>query len=107
MADKLCVCEFAIPNNYNNGSPIPMEKMHMIQTAIRRQFGGITNLGVRTGIWEEQTEDSTWLRVYVAEHQVAALRAVVIEIGKELGQKAMAFETRPDSAEILDTEEGA
>jgi hypothetical protein len=102
-----CPCRFRLPLNYNDGREVEAEVLLEIFRALARQFGGYTPLGTAESGWEQQggPEPTMGVEVAVLPSRVAELEAVVVAIGKQLGQKQMYFDAPPPSVRFLDTEQ--
>lgn len=97
-----CACRFLLPVNYNDGSPVEPEIFIEIKMALDRQFGGFRIVAPSEGSWHGQVEATHEIEVSVEPEEVPALRRLVIEIGRRLGQKAMYFDAPPPTVEIID-----
>lgn len=99
-------CRFLIPVCYNDGQPVEPEVFIEIKRALDRQFGGYRIIAPQEGSWHGQIEDTHEIEVVVLPKRISELRALVIAIGKRLGQKAMYFDAPAPSTEIIDVETG-
>jgi hypothetical protein len=95
-----------IPTHRNDGAKISTAARRDILRQVRDAFGGYTLEGPFQGAWvaddgKVYEETSYRLEVIIAPGQLQAARALVISIGKQLGQRAMYFEVR-ESGEIID-----
>jgi hypothetical protein len=99
-------CRFLVPVCYNNGSLIEPEKIIAIKSALDRKFGGYRIVAPQEGSWHGQVELTHEFEVDINPRRVSELRELVLQIGRELGQKAMYFDAPPPSVEILDTKTG-
>jgi hypothetical protein len=109
----LCPCEFQLVLVYNPepgetvGKEIEAEVLEVIYNELNTRFGAWTPLaptGKRGGQWEGQAEPSIRIEVAVPPDRVQEVRQYVIEIGEQLGQKAMYFKAGPPCVEIIDIE---
>ena len=97
-----------IPERLNDGTPIPDDQLLELFWRVA-DFGGGANIdrGV-TGLYrmrsgQRQDEPVARLTVVMEESDVPAARAVVHEIGRELGQEQMFFRAVPaEGTEIFD-----
>jgi hypothetical protein len=103
---KKCKCRFLVPVADNDGNEFPPELMLKIRMALDRQFGGCRFNSPSKGSWKGQVEYVHEVEVAVLEKRIPALRSLVLEIGKDLGQKAMYFEAGPPTIEIINVETG-
>ena len=101
----LCPCQFLVPVNYNDGTPVSPETIVAIAVVLNRQFGGYTKMGRNEGCWEGQIEEVIPYEVCVREEEIPSLKEVVMAIGKLLGQKKMYFKQGPPSVDLMDTSE--
>jgi len=105
--------EFAtlIPIQLNDGTPLTEAQLGDIVTRLAFQFGGCTVVGNVSGHWIDSRDGkhyqdaSIMIRVVCDRSRYEEARNVVIEIGRELNQKAMYFEVRYfDGIEFIDLE---
>lgn len=105
---RKCRCRFLLPLAYNDGKPIAPSLFMKFKGEITRQFGAyriVTECS--EGSWQGQVEGVMEIEVAVTPKRIPQLRALVIEIGKELGQKCMYFDApQVPTVEIIDTETG-
>ncbi len=100
-------CRFLIPLALNDDTPVSVETFMKIKRALDVQFGGYrVTAECMEGSWQGQVENCMEIEVCVIKKRVPELRQVVLAIGKELGQLAMYFDSRPPTVEILDVETG-
>jgi hypothetical protein len=100
-------CRFLVPTHYNDGRPVEPEKMLLIKKVLDKQFGGARFIQPSEGFWQGQVENMHEIEVAVVPKRIPELRAIVIQIGRDLGQKAMYFDAPPvPSVEIIDVESG-
>ena len=98
-----------IPTYRNDGSQVDEFEMHGIIRRFWNQFGGATIEGIVEGHWVDSQsgqhfqDASKKLFVVVTDDRVDEVEALVIEIGKQLGQLAMYFEVTAADIRILDT----
>jgi hypothetical protein len=97
-------CRFLIPVNYNDGRPIEAEKIVEIKIRLESAFGAFRWNEPQEGSWRGQVEFTHEVEIAINPRRVPELRALVCQIGRELGQKAMYFDASPPSVEIIDTE---
>jgi hypothetical protein len=98
-----------IPTHRNDGAKISAAARRDILRQVRDAFGGYTLEGPFQGAWvaddgKVYEETSYRLEVIIEPGQLQVARALVISIGKQLGQRAMYFEVR-EGGEIIDIEE--
>jgi hypothetical protein len=101
-------CRFLIPLAYNSGKLIEPKKFMEIKRKLDMEFGAYRVIDEeQEGSWQGQVENVMELEVAVYKKRIPALKKVVLEIGKDLGQLAMYFKvpSEPDVL-ILDTETG-
>ncbi len=101
-----CPCRFLVPTHYNDGRPVEPEKILLIKKVLDRKFGGCRFILPSEGYWKGQVENTHEIEVAVLQKRIPELRAVVIEIGRDLGQQAMYFDAPAPSVEIIDTKTG-
>ena len=96
-----------IPTHFNDGSPVAQSLMNSILVDIHTTFGGYTLEGPAQGAWVDDDgnvyqETSFRLEVACQRGRYLECRDKVIEIGRQLKQKAMYFEVRyVDGVEII------
>src|SRR5262245_726155 len=95
-----------IPTHRNDGSKISRAERRSILTLIRDTFGGYTLEGPFQGSWVADDgrvyeETSYRLEVLVHADRVSEARGLFIQVGKQLGQRAIYFEVR-ETGEIID-----
>ena len=95
-----------MPTHHNNGAQSSAVARREILRQVRDSFGGYTLEGPFQGAWvaDDGTvyeETSYRLEVLIEPGQLQVARALVISIGKQLGQRAMYFEVRA-GGEIID-----
>jgi hypothetical protein len=96
-----------IPTHLNDGTPVAEAALQEIVTRLAVLFGGVSTSGPVSGIWfdgDVQHDDETIMVWCVCEiDRYNEARDAVIEIGRELGQKAMYFEVRDfDGVQIIE-----
>jgi hypothetical protein len=98
-----------IPTRFNDGKRVPKKQQRSIIDRFVARFGGCTNEGLAQGHWIDRADGTLYRdeleRVSVTCDRVMLddARATVIEIGVELGQRAMYFEVRDyDGVQILE-----
>jgi hypothetical protein len=94
-----------LPLQYNDGRELEPEVLIGIFQALTRQFSGYTPLGTSDSSWGPQggTERTMGIEVAVLPERVAEMEAVVVAIGKKLGQKQMYFDAPPPSVKFFET----
>ena len=97
-----------IPTHRNNGTKISRRELRQILAKIRIEFNGYSLEGPSDGAWvssdgEIYEEKSYKLEVVVAHARMSELREAFVNIGKQLGQRAIFFEAR-EGGEIIDLE---
>jgi hypothetical protein len=97
-----------IPTHRNDGSTVSRRERRTILTRVRDAFGGYTLEGPFHGAWvgddgQVYEETSFRLEVLVAPERISEARELFMEVGKQLGQRAIYFEVR-DAGEIIDLE---
>ena len=95
-----------IPTHRNNGAKITQRERRAILNLVRDQFRGYTLEGPFQGAWvaddgRTYEETSYRLEVLVPAERLSEARALFIQIGRQLGQRAIYFEVR-DEGEIID-----
>jgi hypothetical protein len=101
-------CRFLIPLAYNDGKLIEPAKFIEIKRRIDMEFGAYRVIDAeQEGSWQGQVENVMEIEVAVYKKRIPALKQAVLEIGRNLGQRAMYFKvpSEPD-VQILDTETG-
>ena len=102
MSDEILYpCVFLVPLAYNDAKPVEKSKIHQISKVIDRQFGGFRILATELGSWMGQEERMMPIRVVVPKERIDELKVVVVEIGRDLGQKQMYFEVGYPGVELL------
>ena len=97
-----------IPTHRNDGSKVGRRELRSILNRICDAFGGYALEGPFQGAWDADDgkryeETSYRLEVIVAPEDAKAARELFMEIGLQLGQRAIYFEVR-DGGEIIDLE---
>ena len=97
-----------IPTHRNDKSKISRREQRAILTRVRDAFGGDTLEGPFAGAWIADDggvyeETSYRLEVLVPPERINEVRELFMDIGRQLGQKAIYFEVR-DGGEIIDLE---
>jgi hypothetical protein len=89
-----------IPLQYNDGRPVPAEKMDRIIDELVRRFEGCSDEGITKGQWLDPAgarvyRDESWRISIVCDNsRLMEAREAVMKIGRELRQLAMYFEVR-------------
>jgi hypothetical protein len=98
-----------IPTRFNDGKPVPKRQQRAIIDRLVRRFGGCTEEGLAKGQWIDPAKGVLYrdecerVSVVCDRIQLDEARATIIEIGAELGQRAMYFEVRDyDGVQILE-----
>ena len=99
--ERLYPCVFLLPLAYNDKNQVEKSKIRQIRKALDRQFGGFRILATELGSWMGQEEPMMPIRVAVPKERIDELRAVVVMIGRDLGQKQMYFEVGHPGVEML------
>ena len=99
-------CVVLIPLARNDGMPVGPVELRGILNRLLTEFGGYTVAGEVEGGWRSPTgvahrERNTQVWVAVEPRQVAKLRRLVREIGRQLGQESMYLEITGGKVEIL------
>ncbi len=94
-----------IPTHRNDGAKIRVTERREILRQVRDAFGGYALEGPFQGAWvaddgKVYEETSYRLEVIIDPGQLQVARQLVIDIGKQLGQRAMYFEVR-EGGEII------
>jgi hypothetical protein len=97
-----------IPTPRNDGSKISTRERRATLTLVRDRFDGYTLEGPFQGSWVADDgrvyeETSYRLEVVLPPEQVSEARELFMQIGKQLGQRAIYFEVR-EGGEIIDLE---
>jgi hypothetical protein len=97
-----------IPTARNDGRRVSRRELRAILRRLQRQFGGYTMSGEEEGEWTDESSGQVYadhtIRVTVACDRGRMREAMdaVLEIGRQLGQKAMWFDVHgADGADIL------
>jgi len=95
-----------VPTHRNDGTKISHRERRSILSLVRDTFGGYTLEGPFLGAWVTDDgrvyeETSYRLEVIVPLERVSEARDLFLRIGRQLGQRAIYFETR-DAGEIID-----
>jgi hypothetical protein len=95
-----------IPTHRNDGSKIGQRERRAILSRIRDNFGGYSLEGPFQGVWvadDGQTYEETSYRreVVVPAERVKEARELFMDIGRQLGQRAIYFEVR-EGGETID-----
>jgi hypothetical protein len=96
----------ASPPHRNDGSKISQRERRSVLARVGDAFQGYTLEGRFQGIWvaddrEEYEKTSYRLEVVVPPERVSEARKLFIQIGQQLGQRAIYFEVR-EGGEIID-----
>jgi hypothetical protein len=97
-----------IPTHRNDGSKVSTAERQRILKRVREKFRGYSLEGPFPGAWvaasgEVFEEASYKLEVVISRKEVGKARAHFMEIGRQLGQRAIYFELR-EGGEIIDLE---
>lgn len=97
-----------IPTHRNDGTKITNRERRKLLNLVRDQFGGYTLEGPFQGAWvaddgRTYEETSYRLEVLVPAERVSEVRELFMQMGRQLGQRAIYFEVR-DEGEIIDLE---
>jgi hypothetical protein len=99
---------FYLPTTRNDGRRVPRREVRAILRRFRRQFGGYTAGGDQVGEWTDESTGQVYadhtIRVTVACDRGRMREAMdaVLEVGRQLGQKAMWFDVHgADGVDIL------
>ena len=97
-----------MPTHRNNGLKISVTERRDLLRLVRDSFGGYSLEGPFQGSWvaddgKVYEETSYRLEMIIEPGQLQEARELVIQIGRQLGQRAMYFEVR-EGGEIIDTE---
>jgi hypothetical protein len=97
-----------IPTHRNDGSKISIRERRAVLSIVRDRFRGYTVEGPFQGVWvaddgRAYEETSYRLEVVVPPERVLGARELFMDIGRQLGQRAIYFEVR-DEGEIIDLE---
>ncbi|HWL10362.1 MAG TPA: hypothetical protein VNQ76_18300 [Planctomicrobium sp.] len=100
-----------IPTTFNDGTPIAADYVSNKAREFAILFGGSTVEGTMQGTWIDTTDGQIYLDEVVAisvvceNDQIEEARQAVIQIGRDLKQKAMFFEVRYyDGVQIIPIE---
>jgi hypothetical protein len=104
---RLSPCRFNVPLTDNEGQPIDPHVLVELHRELHGQFGGFTVHSTSEGRWQKQggrlyQEAVVFYEVAVPRSRVAALRDVICNLGRQLGQLAMYFDAPAPSVEIID-----
>ena len=97
-----------IPTHRNDGTLIRQEELEAIKRQVWETFGGLSLDGPGSGVWVADDgavydETSYMLQVHCDRDRYQEARELVMQIGRQLGQRAMYFEVRYfDGVEIID-----
>lgn len=98
-----------IPMQFNDGREVPDEHLQRIIDGLAVQFGGCSDEGITKGQWIDPADSALYrdqckrVSVVCDNSLLDDAREAVIQIGKELGQRAMYFEVRDyDGVQILE-----
>lgn len=95
-----------LPTHRNDGSKVSRRELRAILTRIRDTFRGYSLEGPFQGAWIADdggaySQTSYRLEVVVPAKRLAQAREMFIDIGRQLGQRAIYFEVR-EGGEIID-----
>jgi hypothetical protein len=99
-------CRFLIPVCDNDGNEFAPEVIIGIKRRLDERFGAFRFLSPQEGTWRGQVEMTHEVEIALNPRRIPELRELVIQIGKELGQKAMYFDVGPPTVEIINVETG-
>ena len=98
-----------IPTHFNDGSEVPEDQLQGFIDALAVLFGGCSDVGIIKGHWMDQNDSALYrdeckrISVVCDNSLLDEAREAVIQIGKNLGQRAMYFEVRDyDGVQILE-----
>src|SRR5437016_4316832 len=99
-------CIVLIPLARNDGTAVKARELGDILNKFLETFGGYTVAGEVEGGWrspagKKYQERNTQVWVVIERHQLPALRRLVVQIGRQLGQEAMYLEVSKGNVEIL------
>lgn len=89
-----------IPKCRNDGTPVDQAEIDRILLDLAMHFGGSTSDGKTIGHWIDPTDGTHYqdegnkVSVVCGNDRLAEAEAIVRQIGRHLGQKAMYFEIR-------------
>jgi hypothetical protein len=91
-----------IPTNYNDGQRIPAKVFRKFEDKLLEIAGGFSIDGIMAGGWMDNNElyrdrSRKYIIAVANNKKLKEIRQAVIEIGRELGQKAMYFEIKRDA----------
>ncbi len=97
-----------IPTHRNDGSKVSRREMRKILERVYDIFRGYSLEGPYPGAWagddgKRYEETSYRLEIVIAPERLEEARALCVEIGKRLGQRAIYFEKR-EGGEIINLE---
>ena len=97
-----------LPTHRNDGSKLGRRELRAILTRVRDAFRGYSLEGPFQGAWVADdggvfAETSYRLEVVVPADRLGDARELFIDIGRQLGQRAIYFEVR-EGGEIIDLE---
>jgi hypothetical protein len=100
-------CIILLPLERNDGSAVKDGELRVILRKFLTKFGGYTVAGEVEGGWsspsgQEFHDRNTVVWVVIEPDQLPALRKLVVQIGRKLGQEAMYFEVTSGNVEILE-----
>jgi hypothetical protein len=98
-----------IPMYLNDGTEVPEERLQQFVDELAIQFGGCSDEGITKGQWIDPADTVLYrdqckrVSVVCDNSMLDEAREAVIQIGQELGQRAMYFEVRDyDGVQILE-----
>lgn len=95
-----------IPTHRNDGSKVSQRERRAFLTQVRDAFGGYSLEGPFQGAWvgddgRVYEETSYRLEVLVPAERLGEARALLMGLGRQLGQRAIYFEVR-EGGEIIE-----
>lgn len=98
-----------IPTHRNDGSKVSKRELKTILKRVRAKFRGYSLDDPADGVWiaddgQVYEEQSRKLEVVVSAERVSEARELFLDIGRQLGQRAIYFEVR-EGGEIIDLDE--
>jgi predicted hydrocarbon binding protein len=95
-----------VPMSFNDGSPVPQKIFSTFENELLRIAGGYSKDGLVEGGWRDEEIDyfDTSRRYIIITEKVEEIKKLVADIGKQLGQKTMYFETLEANVEFIRTE---
>ncbi len=98
-----------LPTRYNDGNEVPEEEIESLINQLAIQFGGCSDEGITKGQWIDPTDsqfyrdESRRISVVCDNSLLLEAKEAVLQIGKQLKQRAMYFEVRDyDGVQFLE-----